>query len=350
MLDVRDLQMVRAIHEQGSLARASRVLGVGQPSLTRSLAALEGRLRGPLFERNRRGVVPTDLGRAVLSESADILERLARLDRHLAEVRGGQVQTLTIAAGAYVIETFAMAAAARMLGVHPAVRLRVMAANWADVPRAVREREASIGLMDLGDLDAGAEFQVEPLGTHPAIFVVRPGHPLLDLAEVGLPQILAWPFIFLGRIPRRIQAPLAAAREAARAAGAMHPAFPALIHESPTVALAALRHGDAVAAVTVPIAAPALAAGSVVPLPWRAPWMAVRCGIIRGRHQRESEAEQAMLDLLRTADVEAAAMARRVLAAAGIDESVATEPRAAPLSLPPLPGSRGKAAPAGGRR
>jgi DNA-binding transcriptional LysR family regulator len=33
MLEVRDLRMVRAIHEQGSLARAARVLGVGQPAL-----------------------------------------------------------------------------------------------------------------------------------------------------------------------------------------------------------------------------------------------------------------------------------------------------------------------------
>lgn len=102
----------------------------------------------------------------------------------------------------------------------------------------------------------------------------------------------------------------------------MHPAFPALIHESPTVALAALRHSDAVAAVTVPIAAPALAAGTLAALPWRAPWVAIRCGILRPRHQRETEAEQALLDLLRTADAEALALARRVLSAAGISDAV----------------------------
>ncbi len=327
MLDVRDLQIVRAIHAEGSMARAARVLQVGQPALSRSLAALEARLRGPLFDRNRRGMVATDLGRAVLAEGAEILERLERLDRHLAEVRGAQVQTLTVAAGSYVIESFLMAAAARMLAAYPTVQVRLLAANWSEVPRAVREREASIGIMDLGNLDDAEDLVVEPLSTHPGIFVVRPGHPLLALPEIALSQILAWPFVLIGRTPRRVQAPLAAAREAARAAGALHPAFPALVHESPTVALGALPHSDAVAAVTVPVAAQALAAGALVALPWRAPWVALHSGIIRPRHRRATEAEEALLDLVRSADAEALAVARAMLAAAGISDAVEASSR-----------------------
>src|SRR5512139_1896262 len=71
MFEVRDLRMVRAIHEHGSLVRAARVLGIAQPALTRQLAALEARLRGPLFERSPRGVTTTDLGRAVLTDASE---------------------------------------------------------------------------------------------------------------------------------------------------------------------------------------------------------------------------------------------------------------------------------------
>ena len=49
MLDVRGSQIERAIPVKGSLARAAWVLGVGQPALTRSLAALEASLLGPLI-------------------------------------------------------------------------------------------------------------------------------------------------------------------------------------------------------------------------------------------------------------------------------------------------------------
>ena len=322
MLEARDLRVVRTIQEQGSLARAARVLGVGQPALTRSLAALEARLRGPLFERNRRGVLPTNLGRALLAEADDILYRLERLDRHLAEVRGSQVQTLSVVAGAYALETFAMPAAARMMAAHPSVQIQMLAANWAEVPRAVQERKAVIGLVDQSALDDPADFVVEPMHSQPGLFVVRPGHPLLELDALRLADIMAWPLVFIGRLPRRIQAPIAAGREQARAAGRLHPAFPALVHESPTVALTAVRYSEAVAAVTIPIAASALREGDVVALRWRAPWLSVQACAIRPRHHSLTEAEQAFLDLLRTADAEADAIAQDFLDKAGLDAAM----------------------------
>lgn len=306
MFEVRDLRMVRAIHEHGSLVRAARVLGIAQPALTRQLAALEARLRGPLFERSPRGVTTTDLGRAVLTDAADILDRLERLDRHAAEARGDQVRDLNIVAGAYIAETLCLVAASRMLTLYPQVRLRLVSANWAEVPRAVHEREASLGLLDLRGFEAemGDGLEIERLRPQPGLFVVRPGHPLVGRAEIRLADIVAFPLVLIGRIPTAIQAPIAAARAEAKAAGRSHAAFPALIHESPTVALRALPHSDAVLAVTIAIAAPALRADEVVALPWRDPWVSVHPGIIRLKNRALGEAEEAFLDLLRTADRE----------------------------------------------
>ncbi|MBR0658489.1 LysR family transcriptional regulator [Neoroseomonas oryzicola] len=306
MFEVRDLRMVRAIHEHGSLVRAARVLGIAQPALTRQLAALEARLRGPLFERSPRGVTTTDLGRAVLTDAGEILDRLDRLGRHAAEARGDQVRDLNIAAGAYIAETLGLVAASRMLSLYPRVRVRLVSANWAEVPRAVHEREATLGLLDLRGFEPemGDGLEVERLRPQPGVFVVRPGHPLLGRAGIGLADIVAYPVVLIGRIPTAVQAPIAAARAEAKAAGRTHAAFPALIHESPTVALRALPHSDAVVAVTIAIAAPALRAGQVVALPWRDPWVSVHPGIIRLRNRALGEAEEAFLDLLRTADRE----------------------------------------------
>lgn len=319
MLEVRDLRMVQAIHEQGSLARAARVLGMGQPALTRALAKLELRLHGPLFERSRSGVLPTDLCRALLPGGEEILRQVERLGRHLTEARGAQSQTLTVAAGAYAAESIAIIAAARMLAVHPTVRLRLLAANWVDVVRMVRERGARFGVVNLSELGDAPDLAVEALLPQPGIFVVRAGHPLASEGGLCAADILAWPLIMMGRTPRRVQAPLTHAREQARAAGRVHPAFPALIHESPTVAMRAVRHSDAVAAVTLSIAADALRSGEVVALPWRAPWISVHWGIIHPRHRRATEAEEAFLDLLRTADRESLELAQAFLAEIGLD-------------------------------
>lgn len=319
MLEVRDLRMVQAIHEQGSLARAARVLNMGQPALTRALATLELRLQGPLFERSRRGVLPTDLCRALLPGGGEILRQIEQLGQHLTEARGAQTQTLTVAAGGYAAESIAIVAAARMLAVHPTVRLRLLATNWADVVRMVREREVSVGVVDLSALGEAQDLDVETLLPQPGVIVVRAGHPLAGKDGLCVADIFAWPLIMMGRMPRRVQAPLTQAREQARAAGPVHPAFPALIHESPTVALRAVRHSDAIAAVTLSIAADALRSGDLVALRWRAPWMSVRWGIIRPRHRRPTEAEEAFLDLLRTADRESLQLAEAFLAEIGLD-------------------------------
>jgi DNA-binding transcriptional LysR family regulator len=323
MLEVRDLRLIKAIEEHGSLARAARVLGIAQPALTRNLAAIEARLRGKVFERGSRGVMVTDLGRAVLAEATDLLDRFERLDRHLAVVRGGQARDLTIVAGAYMAESIVLVATARMLAAHPTLRIRLVAANWAEVPRAVIEREAPVGLLDLRAYQEDPGLEVQRLRPQPGIFVVRAGHPLAGRTGIGLAEIQAYPFAFIGRMPREVQAPIVEAREAARRAGALHPAFPALVHESPTVALSLLQHCDAVAAISIAIAAPALRAGEVVALPWRAPWVSLHPGVIRLRGRPPGEAEQAFLDLLQTADMEAERDALAWCAARGVSADCA---------------------------
>ncbi|WP_237215554.1 LysR family transcriptional regulator [Falsiroseomonas oryziterrae] len=304
MLEVRELRLVQAVAEHGTLVRAARVLGVSQPALTRSLAALEAKLRGQLFERSRQGVIPTNLGRTVLAEAADILARLDRLDSAVAEVRGGQVRELRIVAGTYVGETLGHRAAARMLSVYPATRIRLIAGDWAEVPRVIHAREASLGILDLRGHEPDPGLVVERLRPQPGVFVVRRGHPLASRPEVTLADILAFPLIMIGRLPQAVQGPMAAAREAARAAGRAHPAFPAMIQDSPSVAVGLLRHCDAVTAATLPVAHAALRAGDVEVLRWRAPWVSLHPGVARLRGHALGEAEQGYLDLLRDVDRE----------------------------------------------
>jgi len=50
---------------QGNLSRAAESLHITQPALTARLQALEGELGSPLFDRGRRGMQLTAVGRAL---------------------------------------------------------------------------------------------------------------------------------------------------------------------------------------------------------------------------------------------------------------------------------------------
>lgn len=323
MLDLEDLRLVQAIDAHGSLVRAGRMLGLAQPALTRRLATLEARLGGKLFERGHKGATPTDLARLVLQEAAELLSGMERLQRSLALQRSSQMPDLTVACGAFAGELLAVPVAARMLAERAAARVRLITGSWNAVPAALIEREASLGLMDLRGAPNDPGLAVEQLAPQPGLFFARPGHPLAGRTDLDASDILAWPTIFIGRIPREPLAGMLAAREAAAARGPVHKAFPALIQDSPTQGLRMLAASDAVTPVPIGLAREAMARGEVVPLAWRAPWVAVAPGVLRRRGAALSAPEASFVAHLREEAARAAEFARQVCARLGITDACA---------------------------
>ncbi len=69
-MELRQLAYFIAVSESGAFSRAALRLGVGQPILSRQIAALEKELGAELYHRTGRGIV--------LSEAGKLLERYAR--------------------------------------------------------------------------------------------------------------------------------------------------------------------------------------------------------------------------------------------------------------------------------
>ncbi len=86
---------VVAIAEQGSIRAAARVLDVGQPALTRSLADLERELGASLFERHARGVIATSLGQAFVRRAATILNEVRRARDEFEQLGGATAGSVT---------------------------------------------------------------------------------------------------------------------------------------------------------------------------------------------------------------------------------------------------------------
>lgn len=73
MIDLWSLKVFRTIADQGSLSRASAILGVSQSTLSRHVSGLEAAIGGRLFHRNGRGVVLTELGVLVRPRADGVL-------------------------------------------------------------------------------------------------------------------------------------------------------------------------------------------------------------------------------------------------------------------------------------
>jgi LysR family nitrogen assimilation transcriptional regulator len=87
-MDIRQLGYFVQVADLGSFTRAAQVLRVAQPALSRQVRSLEVELRQRLFDRNGRGVVPTEAGKRLLAHARGILQQFARARQELDEERG----------------------------------------------------------------------------------------------------------------------------------------------------------------------------------------------------------------------------------------------------------------------
>lgn len=77
-IELRLLRHALALARHGNFARAAGALNLTQPSMSRSIAALESLLGVPLFDRTNKGITPTAFGRILLECGEAVLQREAR--------------------------------------------------------------------------------------------------------------------------------------------------------------------------------------------------------------------------------------------------------------------------------
>jgi DNA-binding transcriptional LysR family regulator len=75
-LKLRDLDILMAVIEAGSMGKAASRLNISQPAISKAIVELEDALGVQLFDRGQRGAVPTPYGLALRSRSVSIFNDL----------------------------------------------------------------------------------------------------------------------------------------------------------------------------------------------------------------------------------------------------------------------------------
>lgn len=88
--DVRDLELLEALHQQQTLTAAATQLHVSQPALSQRLLRLEQRLGAPLFERSGRRLVATAAGQRMLQASRVALHEVRDAVRDIAQLHDSE--------------------------------------------------------------------------------------------------------------------------------------------------------------------------------------------------------------------------------------------------------------------
>ncbi|KVE85503.1 LysR family transcriptional regulator [Burkholderia cepacia] len=124
-MDITTLQYFLAVAKTGSFSRASVVLGMAQPSLSRQIRKLEIELQNELFYRHGRGVTLTDAGEHLRATAETVMSLLGQVERDLVEAGSMPRRAVTLGVPPSIGATLCSPVALRYAEAAPESRLRI---------------------------------------------------------------------------------------------------------------------------------------------------------------------------------------------------------------------------------
>lgn len=193
---LRDLHIVLAVAESGSMAKASARLAISHPVVSKTITDLEHTLGVRLFDRKPQGVELTAYGRALLKCGTTVFDEMRQGLKQIEFLTDPDSGELRIGCPEIVMAGLLPAIVEQFVRQHPRIRLHVVHANTALLEfRELRERnvELLIGRTPTPLLDD--ELQFETLFTEPFVAVGASQSGWSRRRRIELAELLDEPWV-----------------------------------------------------------------------------------------------------------------------------------------------------------
>ncbi|MEO0437416.1 MAG: LysR family transcriptional regulator [Pseudomonadota bacterium] len=195
-MDVQDIELVKAVEEEGSISRACVRLNISQPTLSKKLARLEQVLGTRLFQRYSKGLVATDTARYILSKAKPLRDQINEIERHIELINQMDAGELRLGVGP-IIEQLMLPDVLRVFTESTGnVRLSIVTESEETLLRMLRgsKLDVVVGPFQARDQD-GEHLLAFPMIEDEIIAVVRKGHPLLGRKSYKLLDLIEYSWV-----------------------------------------------------------------------------------------------------------------------------------------------------------
>ena len=203
-MDLRQLEILRAVAERGSFTAAGRHLHLSQSAVSRQILLLEDELNEPLFLRIGRKVRITPAGEQVLQLSHRIFHDMKETRSAIREGQEALTGTLRLMGGMTVCLYVFPQLVKEYRRLHPGVEVKVTPGTATRVLRKFRSGHADVALLTLPIDDPN--LVTVPVMQEELLLVTAPGHALASRRRVTAQDLTRQPFVLFeaGSNTRRV--------------------------------------------------------------------------------------------------------------------------------------------------
>jgi len=188
--DLVDLRLVLNVADAGNITHGAARSGLALASASERIRDLERELGTSLFERQRRGVVPTPAGLALIHHARLVTQQLEAMRGELADFARGLRGRVRLLSNTAATLELLPARLGTFLAAHPRVDVEVEERPSPEIVRAVARGRAEIGIV-ADAVDAAAELETFPFAEDRLVLVTPLKHPLAGKRRLAFRDVLA---------------------------------------------------------------------------------------------------------------------------------------------------------------
>jgi len=178
-MDLADIEMLEAIVAHGSINKASDILHVTQPTLSKRLGRLEYKLGAPLFLRSTSGLTPTAHALFIIESSQPIKTKIKNIERHIELMNTLERGDLSIGVGP-IIEQLYFPDVLLELTRSPTSRLNISlrTETAAELKALLVDGAVDVAVGPFEQSAPSDDYEIYPLASQPLMIAARHDHPL----------------------------------------------------------------------------------------------------------------------------------------------------------------------------
>ena len=195
---LQQLRILKAVANEKNFTKASAILYLSQPSLSKQIKTLEKNLDILLINRERNNISLTESGKVLLQYSERILALCEESCRALIDLKNGDRGNLTVGAS-QTIGTYLMP---RILALfaqnYPQINLKVQVNSTRIIAKKIINREIDIAVVggEISD-DLKKNLTIKPFVSDELSLIISKSHPFAKKNQINKEDLYCLDFITL---------------------------------------------------------------------------------------------------------------------------------------------------------